>query len=292
MIRYSGIMTIFWLMTGLLTALAGLLVLGGARRAAGRTTDVDQGEVDRLAGARELAELDRLKARGLMDEAAWSAARAEAGRRILAAHRAERQLSVGSRDRVIVLAGIGVCALMALGLYLGLGRPGLADQSYAARVSEWAASPDTLEPAQVAAVMARVVQERPEDPVALGMLGTARFEAGDPIAAASAFRRALALQPDNAQNWARLGESLVRANEGQISGDAEAAFVEAVRLDDNQLGAHFFLGDVALQRGDLAAARRHWAPLLDVLAPSDPRRAELSAALAKAAEGQPAEGKV
>lgn len=68
------------------------------------------------------------------------------------------------------------------------------------------------------------------------MLGAARFEAGDPIGAASAFRRALAIQPEDAQSWARLGESLVRANGGAVDGDAEAAFRQAVKLDPDQLG--------------------------------------------------------
>ena len=53
-------MMFFWIMTALLAALAGLLVLTGARRGA------DAGEaVETAAAAAELAELDRLKARGL-----------------------------------------------------------------------------------------------------------------------------------------------------------------------------------------------------------------------------------
>ena len=61
-------MMFFWIMTALLAALAGLLVLTGARRGA------DAGEaVETAAAAAELAELDRLKARGLMDEAGWTA---------------------------------------------------------------------------------------------------------------------------------------------------------------------------------------------------------------------------
>jgi hypothetical protein len=62
------------------------------------------------------------------------------------------------------------------------------------------------------------------------MLGAARFEAGDAIGAASAFRRAVALQPGDARGWSRLGESLTRANGGEISGEAEVAFAEALRL--------------------------------------------------------------
>lgn len=275
-------MTIFWIMTAALTALAGLLVLAGARRGANTSAAASETEADRLSGARELSELDRMKARGLLDEAGWKSARAEAGRRLLAARRAEGTVQVGARDGLWVLVGVGVTAAVSLALYFGFGRPGMADQPYEKRVAEWAAQPERLEPAQVAAVMTAVVRDKPRDAMALSMLGAARFEAGDAVGAASAFRRALAIEPDNAQNWARLGESLVRASEGRIGADAEAAFREAIRRDPEQLGARYYLGEAALARGDLAEGERMWAPILRVLDPSDPRRPELEQLLADA----------
>lgn len=267
-------MTMFWIMTALLAALAGLLVLAGARRGA------DAGEVvTAITAAAELSELDRLRARGLLDEAGWTAARAEAGRRILSAQRETTPVRAGARDRFWVLGGVVGAVAAAVGLYALVGAPGLPDQAYERRVDEWTTRLDTLQPPQIAAVVARVVEERPNDHQALTMLGAARFEAGDPIGAASAFRRAVAVQPDDAQSWARLGESLVRANEGQVDGDAEAAFGRALRLDAGQLGARFFLGEAALARGDAARVREMWLPLIAALDPADPRRADLQARL-------------
>ena len=60
-------MMMLWIMSALLAALAGLLVLAGARRGAGA------GEAATVSAATELSELDRLKARGLLDEAGWTA---------------------------------------------------------------------------------------------------------------------------------------------------------------------------------------------------------------------------
>lgn len=260
-------MTVFWIMTALLTTLAGLLVLAGARRG----VDVDEA----VSASAELAELDRLKARGLLDEAGWIAARAEAGRRILSSQRVAAPVRTGPHDRRWVLAGLAVMALGTLGLYAIVGAPGLPDQAYERRVDQWTTELDTLEAPQIAAVAARVVRERPEDHQALTMLGAARFEAGDPIGAASAFRRALALRPDDAQSWARLGESLVRANNGVVDAAAEAAFGQALRRDPGQLGARYFLGEAALARGDAAGARALWGPLIAVLDPADPRRISL-----------------
>lgn len=269
-------MIVFWTMTGLLAAMAGLLVLTGARRGADPAAAVEAG-----VGGRELEELDRLKARGLLDEAAWAGARAEAARRLLAGE-ATPVATVGRHDRLWVLGGVAATTAGALALYVGTASPGLPDQAYERRVDQWASELDTLQPAQLAAVTARVARDNPEDRQALAMLGAARFAADDPLGAASAFRRLIELEPTDAQAWARLGESLVRANDGRIGGDAEAAFREAVRLDPGQLGARFFLGQAALERGDAAATRAMWTPLIAALDPTDPRRQDLERRLPRA----------
>lgn len=263
-------MAIFWIMTGLVTALAGLVVLSAARRGVEAETVVDR----QVAGA-ELAELDRMKARGLLDEAAYVAARAEAGRRLLAARRDARTPVVGAKDRYWVLGGIGLMAAASLVTYALVGAPGYGDQAYEARVSDWAANPEALEPVQVAAIMGRVVKENPDNLRALQLLGAARFEAGDYVGAASALRRVLAIEPSDAETWARLGESLVEANQGVAGADAEQAFRRAVELDENQFGARYFLGGMALKAGETAEAQMWWAPVIAALEPTDPRRADL-----------------
>ncbi|CAN5220937.1 hypothetical protein BH09PSE1_BH09PSE1_18150 [soil metagenome] len=277
-------MTVFWIMALLASALAGWTVLTAAR--GGATTAVTA-QPD--LGAAELDELDRLKARGLLTDEAYEAARAEAGRRLLSTPEPTALSTVGGvTDQRAVLVGVVVSVLAALGLYMAFGSVGLPDQSYATRVEDWATSTKTLEPEQVAAVIGREAARRPDDMRVQSMLGAARFQAGDPIGAASAFRKVLAKDPGDAQSWARLGESLVRSQDGVISADAEAAFREAVRRDPGQLGALFFLCDAALSRGDVAGARARWAPLIGALDPADPRRADLVNRLARAEQAAPA----
>ena len=266
-------MIVFWILAGLAAALAGLAVLTGARRAADGT------EAIVATASAELAELDRLRSRDLLDEDAWASARAEAGRRLLAETAPPPSTRVGPNDRVVVLAALIGAAALAVGLYAVIGSPGLEDQPYERRIDEWANQAETLDAPRIAAVLSLAVKREPDNHMALTMLGAARFEAGDPIGAATAFRRALTLQPDDATSWARLGESLVRAAEGEIQPDAEAAFAQALELDPNQLGARFFLGDLALSRGDAARARELWTPLIEALDPADPRRADLAARL-------------
>jgi cytochrome c-type biogenesis protein CcmH len=273
-------MTAFWIMTALATAMAALLVLTGARRGVDAVVDVEPD-----AAARELAELDRLKSRGLLTEEAWAAARAEAGRRLLADRAGPVELRSRPADRRWVLAGAALTAVVALGLYWGIGKPGYGDQTWERRVDAWGASAEPLEAEQVAAVLTREAKRRPGDRQVLTMLGASRFAADDPVGAASAFRRALAIDPEDARTWSRLGESLVRSQDGAVGADAEAAFREALKRDPGQLGALYFLGDAALKRGDHTGAVALWAPLIKALDPADPRRADLETRLATGSAG-------
>ena len=188
-------MAVFSILCALATALAALTVLAAARRGADEGAgsgpgSSEAGSTD--AAARELDELDRLKARGLLAEDAWAAARAEAGRRLLTTTSAPAVLKIGRRDRLWVLGGLVLTGVAVLTLYGVFGKPGMADEAYATRVEDWSESTEPLEPAQVAAVLSREADLRPQEPQILTMLGAARFQAGDAIGAASAFRRALA----------------------------------------------------------------------------------------------------
>ena len=212
-------MIAFWIMTGLAAAGAALLVLTGARSGAD-PTPATQAEI----GARELAELDRLKARGLLDEAAHAAARAEAARRLLAGQSGTTPApQTGRRDRLWVLSGIAAATAAALGLYILTGSPGLPDQAYQRRVDDWSTRLETLQPAQLAAVAARAAQDRPNDPQALAMLGAARFAADDPLGAASAFRRLIEREPENAQAWAFSGSRSISRRKAEAAPKGSSA---------------------------------------------------------------------
>lgn len=285
-------MLIFWTLTGLACALAGLLILSAAR-AAGSTAapDPEAGEAARgRALVRDLEELERMAARGVLAGAELEAARAEVARRHLEAGTGVSAPVIDSVARLRqarwVLAGTAATVLVALAVYMGVGSPGVADQPYARRVAEWAETPGMLDAPKLAAVMEREAASRPDNFEAQSLLGAARFEAGDPIGAASALRRAAALKPDDARTWARLGEALVRTQEGEVGTDAEMAFLRALELDPGQLGARYFLGELALERGEAARVHELWSPLIAALAPADPRRVDLESRLPSLSGGE------
>ena len=285
---------LFWLIAGMLAAAAALFV--SARAAAvGRSAEVGAPDPALAVHARQLDELDELHRRGLLPDAELGAARAEAGRRLLAA--ADRaptpERPGGASARTLVTLGAGAAALAALGMYLAVGKPGVADQPYRARLREWTRrdrNPDTLEPAELAAVLREVSAQRPGDPKVWEFLGRADMAAGDPGDAATAFARGGRLAPGDAEFPAAAGEALMAGGDGKVGPEAEAAFREALRRDPKNTAARYHLAKLAVAQGDLAGGRAALQALLADLPAADPRRGELALELAAADAPKPLAG--
>ncbi len=283
---------LFWLIAGVLAAAAALLV---STRAAAASRAAVEGTPDPALAvhARQLTELDDLHRRGLFGDAELEAARAEAGRRLLAAadHAPTPERAGGAAARVVVTAGAGAAALLALGLYLVLGRPGLPDQPYAARLREWTGrDPATLGPAELAAVLRTIAVQRPTDPQVFEFLGRAELAAGDPGGAAVAFARAGRLTPRSADDLSAAGEALMAGGDGKVTPEAEADFREALRRDPRDVAARYHLAKLAISRGDTADGRAGLQAIYADLQAADPRRAELGAEIAASQAPPPLAG--
>ncbi len=204
----------FWIAAAVLSAVAaGLMLARGARAVA------VGGEDPSLAvHRRQLAEIDELAGRGLLAETERRAARAEAGRRLLAAaETGERADSGGGRRTVLAVAAL--TPLLAMALYFAVGRPGAADQPYAARLAQWrAADPAKLDPPRMAAVLKAVAAERPDDPEPLRFLALAEIASGNRLGAEDALRRAIAIAPGRADLRLALAEISEDGGEGQVRG--------------------------------------------------------------------------
>ncbi len=285
-------MWFFWISAGALAAAAALLVT--ARAASASVRAAEPGD-DPAVGVhrRALSEIDDLQARGVLAPGEVEASRAEAGRRLLAAADAiaAPERTGGALSRGLVTGGAALAALLALGGYLWVGRPGSPDQPYARRLASWSdpAGLDRLDPDRLAAVLAAATRRRANDPQAFEYLGRARMAAGDYGAAAQAFGHAGRLAPRNADYPAEAGEALLQGAEGKVGPEAQAAFREALRRDPNNAAARFHLARARIADGDLAGGVADWRALLADLAPADPRRAGLQADIARAEGRAPAE---
>jgi cytochrome c-type biogenesis protein CcmH len=286
-------MTLFWIAASVLAGAAALLVMLASRGAATAGSEDAALRLHR----RQLAEIEDLSERGLLNDRDKAAVRAEAARRLIVADAARGAPErVGDRrSRFAAATAVLAAALVALGLYFVFGAPGAPDQPYKARVAQWRTSnPSSLDAARLAAVMRALVETRPNDPAAYGVLGHAELAADDPYAARKAFAHALALAPDDVDLNTGLGQaldaqaaSMAPEEAAPIRAAAEAAFRKALAIDAKSQNALFALGRMEIEDGRRADGLARWRALSATLATDDPRRPALDAAVDRLAAGGP-----
>ena len=185
---------------------------------------------DRLSGELaiyrdQLAELERERDAGRLKPAEAAAARTEIERRMLAAGDAaaatvKTRTATDATQKWLPPALSLFVPLLALGLYLQTGRPGLPAAPFADRGTDHAPAPQQLDVAGLLKeARARLAQD-PNDADALAALGEGlTLEAGGTVTqpALDALRRALQARPDDARILYYLG-----LHEAQ-SGDSKAA---------------------------------------------------------------------
>jgi cytochrome c-type biogenesis protein CcmH len=263
-------MIAFWIAAAGLSAVVAALMLRAASRAS-----VAMGDDASLAvHRRQLSEIDDLAERGLLADAELKAARAEAGRRLIAAadHRQAWPAS-SPKARSMALTAAAAAPLIALVAYMLVGQAGLSDQPYLKRVAQWRnTDPSQLEPAQIAAVLEQIAASRPKDPEPLKNLALARMAGGDATGAAQALRRAVMIAPSRVDLWVGLGETFVAEANGEVGTDARRAFAEALRRDPANISARYHLAKGRIGDGDLAGGLTDWRALLADLPADDPRR--------------------
>ena len=264
-------MIAFWISAAGLSAAAGALVLRGAAKAGA------SGAPQLDAHRRQLGEIDRLAQDGLLDETERKAARAEAGRRLLADADAARDWPVeGAGPRRVALLAAALAPLAALGAYVAIGAPGMNDQPYVRRVAEWRATdPSALDPPRIAAVLETIAAERAGDPEPLKHLALARAASGDLAGAEQALRRAVRLAPRRADLWTALGEIFVSEGEGQVGPDARLAFGEALKIDPAAPSPRYHLARGRIADGDVAGGLADWRALAAGLPADDQGRIAL-----------------
>jgi cytochrome c-type biogenesis protein CcmH len=210
-------------------------------------------------------------------------ARAEAARRLL--HAAEAAQAAAPQDaaanptvsttiRLAVLVGAVVAPLLAVGLYVYLGKPGEADQPFSERIKAWTESdPSQLDPQRMAAVLQTVVKSRPNEVEPLTYLARAQAAYGNLPAATESMRKATRLAPKQADLWTDLGQLLVAQNQGEESSASGDAFKQAVALDPKDAPARYHLARAKVASGDVKGGLADWRALLADLPAGDEHKA-------------------
>jgi cytochrome c-type biogenesis protein CcmH len=253
-----------WFVFALMTAAAIFAVLWPLSRAGHPQQDGNEAAVYRD----QLTEIDRDVAAGLINPPEAAAARVEISRRLLAA--VDNQPEVTPRSSVRLRRVAAVVALLglpvvAVGFYYPLGSPDLPDFPLAQR----SRTPDaTRSLDKLVAQVEQHLEAEPTDGRGWTILAPVLARLGRVDDAVRAFRNSIAYSGESATRRADLGEALVAAAGGVVTGEAKAEFERAVALNVDDVKANYFLGLAAEQDGHAADAAAIWRAML-AKAPAD-----------------------
>lgn len=251
--------------TLVIVATVVLPLMQGARAAPERAA------FDRAVYRDQLKELERDRARGLIDGDEAAAARLEIERRLLAADTPAPAAvrSAGSPMLAVALALLLPAA--AAGIYLALGAPTVPDEPYAARGPERALAASQGQHRDVAGAMAALEQElqaHPDDAEKWLLLARSAATLGQWQKSANAYQKALVLTKNRPDVASAYGEMLVFAADGIVTPRAQEAFTAALARAPKDLAARYYLALAEAQAGNAQAAIDAWQKLaVDV---SDP----------------------
>ena len=276
-----------WLILTILTAGAALIVAAPflfRNASAGETASSINVYKD------QLAEVERDKEQGLIEEAEAASVRVEIERRILSAAKEENLPAerIAPNWQYRMVTGVtAIVVLGSIGLYASLGRPELSSVSpqaqapspqqaaVAANVGPQGQITQTGDGQQdtgdVDAMVKRLekrVKDKPGDPDGWRVLGWSYYNTGRYQDAVDAYRRAIDLQKDNPTLKALYGEALVKQANDTVTEAALAAFDETLAINPNDERARFFKGAGKVQRGDIPGGIDEWLALYKI-APAD-----------------------
>jgi cytochrome c-type biogenesis protein CcmH len=255
-----------WFVFALMTAAAIFAVLWPL----GQAANVQAGS-DLAVYRDQLEEIERDQAAGLIGAAEAEAARVEVSRRLISAADAAEfahGLPVGSplwRRRAVTIGTMVLLPGIAAALYLALGSPHLPGQPLAERVRE------AHQGRSIASLVSEAeahLERNPDDIRGYEVLAPVYLRMGRFADAVNARRKLLTLGGDSGGRQSDLGEALVAAANGVVTGEAKSAFERALALDPGELKARFYVGLAAEQDGDRAKAAEMWSAMMKS-APAD-----------------------
>lgn len=118
----------------------------------------------------------------------------------------------------------------------------------------------------------------------LTLLADMQMQSGNITGAEASIRKAIRLQPDDADLWAELGILLLYEGHDEETQPAQAAFRQALKLDPTSAPARYHLARARIVGGDVAGGLADWRALAADLPADDPQRQELEQAVAATAK--------
>lgn len=280
-----------WMILTLMTVLAavGLAIPLVRRRDAAREKRADAVTVLKD----QLGEIEAQAAAGALAAPEAEALKSDLKRRVLAEGRRPDAEARPLSEKTLLIVALGIVAVVTLagtGLYLKMGRPDVPGTSALKNGAPGPASMATTAEGHpngdVAAMIGQLeaqMRERPDNAEGWRMLGWSYMQTGRNAEAATAYGKAAALDPTNAEYLSAQGEAIVLSSDGAVTPAAEDAFRRAVAADAGDPRARYYLAVAKDQRGERDAAMNDWIALLKSAPPDAPWAMEVRAFVEKVA---------
>jgi cytochrome c-type biogenesis protein CcmH len=251
-----------WIIFAFMSVAAILAVLWPLARKPRR--DAARSGSDLIVYQDQLEEIGRDRSAGLIGEAEAEAARIEVSRRLLAAADTQPPAPPPTQPRwhrrAAAFAALVVLSLLPVGLYVVFGSPNLPGQPAFARV---APSPGQQSAANLIAQAEEKLARNPNDGAGWEVIAPIYMRLGRFDEAVMARRKSLAFNGETAKRDSDLGEALVGAANGVVTGEAKQAFERAVALNPREAEARYFLGLADEQDGNREGAAAKWRAMLE-----------------------------
>jgi cytochrome c-type biogenesis protein CcmH len=247
-------------------------------------------EVDTNIYRDQLRELDADLAAGTLNKEQHRRARRELENRVRENSASADEKNASSAGRWLVVAGVGMIALLALALYFMLGKQ--AENSHDKQAAEQ--SPNVTQ-AQINAMvegLAQRLKDKPDDVEGWAMLGRSYTTLRRFSDASAAYARAVALMPGNAELLTEYADVLAMTNGRNMQGEPEKIILRALQSDPVNIKALALAGTAAFQRQDYRSAIELWQKLLKLVPPEDQwaRTASANISQAQGLSGLPLSG--
>jgi cytochrome c-type biogenesis protein CcmH len=273
-----------WFVFALMTAAAVFAVLWPL----GRRYQSQTGGTEETVYRDQLTEVERDLAGGLIGAREAEAARVEISRRLLAAstpHAPPRARPSSSLRRAVAIVALIGLPLAAVAFYLPLGSPQLGDFPLASRSK----ATDGKQPlVNLVAQVEAHLEKNPTDGRGWTVLAPVLARLGRYDDAVRAWHNAITYGGDSSERRADLGEALVGAANGVVTGEAKAEFERAVAMNGGEAKASYFLGLAAEQDGRTSDAASIWKAMLAKAPPDAPWRPLVQAAITRVGGVAPA----
>ena len=233
-----------------------------------------------------LADLERERAEGRLEEGQYRQLTTELQRRLLEESDQLQSASAGGSLPKWVIAVIGLAVpLMALGLYQQIGAK--ADWQITntlQQISDKAAKGNPVEEDIQTLVkqLNQRLQQKPESVNYLMLLGNTQMRLNNYPAATDAFQRLEALMPGDALVLASYAQALYLSSNRQLTDKVLSLSQRALAINPAQTTVLSMLGIAHFEQGDFRSALDYWQRLLPAIPPNSPNRSMIMAGIAQA----------